>query len=61
MNAKYLGERKGFGYGTRKSNARPSNTSIKVLLGKEEYADAVLAFLRDAKVGIVKEGALHKG
>ena len=38
--------RKEFGYDIRKTKARPSNTAI---------IDVVLAFLRDTKVGIVKE------
>lgn len=45
--------KKGLGYGIRKYNARPSNTS-------REFADAALAFLRDTKVGMVKEGVLDK-
>ena len=39
-----LKSRKVFGCGTRKYNARPSNTSIEGLLGKEEFAEAALTF-----------------
>lgn len=49
------GYRKGFGYGIR-----PSNASAKELLGRGEFAGAVFAFLRDTKVGIIKEGVLNK-
>ena len=41
--------RKGFGYDIRKANARPGN---KVFL------DAVLTFLKDTKVAMIKEGVL---
>lgn len=34
--------------------------SIRDLLGNEVFADAVLAFLRDTRVGMVREGALDK-
>ena len=52
-----LKNRKGFGFDTRK----PSNTSIRDLLGSEIFADAVLALPRDTRVGIVKEEVLNKG
>lgn len=40
----------------RKFNARPSNTSTKKNLGKGEFTEAALAFLRDTKAGMAKEG-----
>ena len=49
---------KDFGYDIRKSWARPSNTMIRCW-GTKWFTDAVLAFLRDTKVGRVKEGILN--
>lgn len=49
---------KDFGYDIRKSWARPSNAMIRCW-GTKWFTDAVLAFLRDAKVGRVKEGILN--
>ena len=43
-----LKNRKGFGFDIRK----PSNTSIRDLLGSEIFAGAVLALPRDTRVGI---------
>ena len=51
---------KSFGYDVRKANARLSNTTIRDLLGNEVYAEAALVFLKDTKVGMIKEGALEK-
>ena len=55
-----LNSRKGFGFGIRKSNGRPSNTSTRDLLGNEIFTDTVLVFPRDARVGMVKERVLDK-
>ena len=51
---------KGFGYDIRKAKIRPSNASIRDLLGNDTFTDAILSFPKDTKVGIVKEGALIK-
>lgn len=46
-----LKSRKVFGCGTRKSNARLSNTSIEGLLGKEEFAEPALTFPSNTRCG----------
>lgn len=39
-------------------HGRPSNTSIRDLLGNVAFTKAILSFLKDAKVGMVKGGVL---
>ena len=39
---------------------RPSNTTVRDLLGNEVFTEAVLAYWRDTQVGIIKEGVLNK-
>ena len=41
--------RKGFGFGVRTGRAGPGNTSIRELLGGEEYTGAVVKFLMSTK------------
>lgn len=55
----HLNSRKGFGYGIRKTKVRPSNTSIRDLLGNGAFAEAILPFLKDTKIGMIKEGVLE--
>ena len=50
-------KRKGFGYDIRKTQASPA---IRDLLGSERFTEAVLAFLKDTRVGLIKEGILNK-
>ena len=52
--------KKGFGYGVRKGNKGPGNTTIRELLGDERYTEAVVEFLRVTKVGQVKEGMIKR-
>ena len=50
--------RKGFGFRVRQARARPSNTTIRELLSDDRYSEAVLDFLRETRVGEVKEGVI---
>ena len=45
--------RKGFGYGIR-------NTAVRDLLGDKAYTDAIITFLGDAEVRVVKTGVLNR-
>ena len=60
-NALYKGKR-GFFLGWTKSGARmirrPGNTSIRELMSDRRFTEAVLGFLKDTKVGRVKEGVV---
>ena len=44
-----------------KISKNPELAQTQDLLGNEKFTDAVLAFLKDTKVEMVKEGILNKG
>lgn len=51
--------RKGFGYQVKPSAARPSNTSVWEFLAEERYADAVVKFIKDTRVGEIRAGVVN--
>ena len=53
--------KKGFGYMVLQKRTRPSNTTMWELLTNDRLCRVVLKFLRDSKVGNVKEGTLERG
>ena len=63
-NALYKG-RRGYFLGWKKGGARvvgrPGNTSIREFMSDKRFAEAVLDFLRDTKVGKIKEGVVTSG
>ena len=52
---------KGVGYRVRQARARPSNTSIRVLLLNDRYTEVALKFLETTRVGEVKAGVYVDG
>ena len=53
--------RKGsFGFDIRKAKVRPSNTAFDDLLRDKRFTEAVLGYLADSRVGMVREGILHR-
>ena len=56
-----LRNRRSFRYNVREAKARPSNTTIRELMGNDAYAEAILSFLREMGVGKVKAGVLERG
>ena len=56
---KAYGSRDTLGYEVGKAKARPRNTSVGGPRGTEAFTEAVLEFLENTKVGMVKEGVLN--
>ena len=56
-----LRSRRGFRYNVREEKARPSNTTVRELMGNYAYAEAILSFLRETDEGKVKAGVLDRG
>ena len=52
--------RKGFGFGVKAGKAGSGNTTIRDLLGREEYTAAAVRFLMLTKVGEVKEEVIQR-
>ena len=48
-------------YNVREAKARPSNTTIRELMGNDAYAEAILSFRREMDVGKVEAGFLERG
>ena len=53
--------RKGFGYAIRMAKARSSNVSTNDLTGNESFPETILEFIRNTRVGIIKDGVLNEG
>ena len=49
-----LQNRERFDYDVRKASARPSNTSIRGLVGNEGFKDMVMGVLENTKIVMVK-------
>ena len=53
--------KKGFGFFPRESGVRPGNCTVGRLLGDSRFTEAVLSFLRNTKVGLIKKGVIVRG
>ena len=53
--------RKGFCFGTRKSQIRPGNCSVGRLMADSRLTEAVLKFLSSTGVGKIKKGVCRQG
>ena len=53
--------KKGFGFVPRENRVRPGNCTVGRLLGDSRFTEAVLDFLRDTKVGLIKKGVIVRG
>ena len=53
--------KKGFGFFPRENRVRPGNCTIGRLLGDSRFTEAVLDFLRNTKVGLIKRGVIVRG
>ena len=53
--------KKGFGFFPRENGVRPGNCTVGRLLSDSRFTEAVLDFLKDTQVGIIKKGVIVKG
>ena len=53
--------KKGFGFTSQEHAVRPGNCSVGRLMSDRRFTDAVLSFLRDTQVGLIKKGVLVRG
>ena len=53
--------RKGFGFFSQEFGVRPGNCTVGKLLGDPRFTEAVLSFLRDTQVGLIKKGVIVRG
>ena len=53
--------KRGFGYDVWEAKARPSNTTVRELMGNDAYAEPILSFPRETDVRKVKAGVLERG
>ena len=53
--------KKGFGFFTHEYSVRPDNCTVGRLMADPRFTDAVLSFLRDTQVGLVKKGVVIRG
>ena len=53
--------RKGFGFFSQENRIRPGNCTVGRLLGDARFTEAVLKFLRNTKVGLIKKGVIVRG
>ena len=53
--------RKGFGFFAQENRIRPGNCTVGRLLGDSRFTEAVLKFLRNTKVGLIKKGVIVRG
>ena len=53
--------KKGFGFTSQEHSVRPGNCSVGRLMSDRRFMDAVLSFLRDTQVGLIKKGILVRG
>ena len=53
--------KKGFGFLSQEHSVRPGNCSVGRLMFDQRFTDAVLSFLRDTQVGMIKKGVLVRG
>ena len=53
--------KKGFGFFSRENEVRPGNCTVGRLLSDSRFTEAVLEFLKDTQVGIIKKGVIVRG
>ena len=53
--------KKGFGFFAQEYMVRPGNCSVGRLMGDTRFTDAILSFLRDTQVGLIKKGVIVRG
>ena len=53
--------KKGFGFFSRENGVRPGNCTVGRLLNDSRFTEAVLEFLKDTQVGIIKKGVMVRG
>ena len=53
--------KKGFGFLSQEHSVRPGNCSVGRLMCDRRFTEAVLTFLRDTQVGVIKKGVLVRG
>ena len=53
--------KKGFGFVTHEYTVRPGNCSVGRLMSDTRFTDAILSFLRDTQVGLIKKGVIVRG
>ena len=53
--------KKGFGFFSKEYMVRPGNCSVGRLMCDTRFTDAILSFLRDTQVGLVKKGVIVRG
>ena len=53
--------KKGFGFFSHEYRVRPGNCTVGKLMSDSRFTEAVLDFLRDAQVGLVKKGVIVRG
>ena len=53
--------RKGFGFFAQENRVRLGNCTVGRLLGDLRFTEAVLKFLRNTKVGLIKKGVIVRG
>ena len=53
--------RKGFSFYLQEYRIRPGNCTVGRLMSDPRFTDAVLSFLEDTQVGLVKKGVIIRG
>ena len=58
---KRLRRKKGFGFFTHEHRVRPGNCRVGRLMSDPRFTSAVLSFLRNTQVGLIKKGVIVRG
>ena len=53
--------KKGFGFLAHEQRVRPGNCTVGRLMSDPRFTEAILAFLRDTQVGLIKKGVIVRG
>ena len=53
--------KKGFGFFSQEYEVRPGNCTVGKLLCDPRFTEAVLSFLRNTQVGLIKKGVIVRG